>query len=158
MAKTQKMTSTRISRLSFPPQWKLALEHFQSNIRAITLHGMYAMVTGARPDLLFPFALREAVYLLAKQHSRPVLPKNHKHPMKRTNARPAVAYSKARKKFCVRADAPDVKPNLSALSLVMITASRALVLQCLLRVFLGRNVGRESSLDRLLELRVDIRL
>ncbi len=45
------------------------------------------------------------VYLLAKQHMRPVLPKNHKNPKKRTSDKTAVAYSRNLKKFAVRTDA-----------------------------------------------------
>jgi hypothetical protein len=38
------------------------------------------------------------VYLLAKQHSRPVLPKNQQQPMKRMSDRPAVVHRRAWKK------------------------------------------------------------
>ena len=41
-------------------------------------------------------------YLLAKQHKRPVLPKNQQHPMNRITDRPAVAQRRAWKKLDVR--------------------------------------------------------
>lgn len=50
-------------------------------------------------------------YLRAKQHSSPLLPKNHKHPLNLTKAKAAVANSKAWKKFAVRVLAPLLKPN-----------------------------------------------
>jgi len=44
----------------------------------------------------------EDVYLRAKQQRRPVLPRNHRQPMKRMTARMAVATSKPWKKRAVR--------------------------------------------------------
>ena len=84
-------------------------------------------------------------YLLLKQHNRPDLPKNQQQPINRMRDKPAVAHSSARKNSWVRPLAPpyqrDVSkslhvqeniprrltdnPNLSKLSLVMTTASKA---------------------------------
>lgn len=44
-------------------------------------------------------------YLLAKQHIRPVFPRNQRNPMKRMSESTAVAYRRNLKKFAVRSDA-----------------------------------------------------
>lgn len=63
----------------------------------------------------------------AKQHSKPVLPKNHRHPINLINDRIPVEISRAWKKVAVRSLEPELKPKLLKLSLVMPTTSKALV-------------------------------
>lgn len=56
------------------------------------------------PNAVHPF-LPCTPHLRAKQHIRPVLPKNHRKPMNRTIDSAAVAYNKNLKKLAVRTDA-----------------------------------------------------
>lgn len=55
------------------------------------------VLIGVASDLL--------IYLLAKQHMRPVLPRNQRNPMKRTRDSTAVAYRRNLKKLAVRLEA-----------------------------------------------------
>ena len=47
------------------------------------------------------------IYLFLTQKKRPVRPRNHKHPMKRTSASTAVAHRRAWKKCAVRLEELD---------------------------------------------------
>jgi hypothetical protein len=70
---------------------------------------------------------RKPPHLRAKQHNNPDLARNQQQPQNLTRATTAFAHSNAWKNLAVRLLAPLVKPNLSTLSLVMATASNALL-------------------------------
>ena len=59
---------------------------------------LHYLVTGRSSFAMVPMSLAQLNYLLAKQHNRPVFPRNQQHPMNRINDKAAVVHSNTRKK------------------------------------------------------------
>ena len=65
-----------------------------------------------------PLHLDQLLYRREKQHMRPVRPRNHRHPMKRTTERMAVAISRNWKKPAVRLEVVACRDTLAWVGMI----------------------------------------